>query len=75
MLFSVVTMVRGIIAEAEDEVYEGKPLKIGIIQESFLHLTHLCVESQKRDIGKEYRPRSDAAERGVWSGSTYFALI
>ena len=27
MLFSVVTMVRGIIAEAEDEVYEGKPLK------------------------------------------------
>ena len=28
----------------------------------------------KRDIGKQCRPRSDAAERGVWSGSTMFAL-
>ena len=32
----------------------------------------------KRDIGKQFRPRSDAAECGVicgvWSGSTLFAL-
>ena len=26
------------------------------------------------DIGKQCRPRSEAAERGVWSGSTLFAL-
>ena len=24
-------------------------------------LTHLCLASHKRDIGKQYRPRSDAA--------------
>ena len=30
--------------------------------------------SHKRDISKQCRPRSDAAERGVWSGSTLFAL-
>ena len=30
-------------------------------------LTHIW------DIGKQCRPRSDAAERGVWSGSTLFA--
>ena len=28
----------------------------------------------KRDIGKQCWPRSDAVERGVWSGSTLFAL-
>ena len=28
----------------------------------------------KRNIGKQCRPRSDAAERGIWSGSTLFAL-
>ena len=28
----------------------------------------------KRDTGKQCRPRSDAADRGVWSGSTQFAL-
>ena len=33
-----------------------------------LVLTHI------RDIGKQCRPRSDAAERGVSSGSTLFAL-
>ena len=30
--------------------------------------------SHKRDIGKQCRPRSDAAERSVWSWSTLFAL-
>ena len=29
--------------------------------------------SHKRGIGKQCRPRSDAADRGVWSGSTLFA--
>ena len=37
-------------------------------------LTHLSLASNKRDIGKKCRPRSDAAEHGVWSGSTLFAL-
>ena len=41
----------------------------------FRHLlTHLCLASHKRDIGKQCRPRSDAAECGVWSGSTLFAI-
>ena len=30
--------------------------------------------SHKRAIGKQRRPKSDAAERGVWSGSTLFVL-
>ena len=37
-------------------------------------LTHICLTSHERDIGKQCRPRSDAAERGVWSRSTLFAL-
>ena len=37
-------------------------------------LTSLSLASHKRDIGKQCRPRSDVAERGVWSGSTLFAL-
>ena len=36
-------------------------------------LTHLCLASRKCDIGKHCKPRSDAAERGVWSWSTLFA--
>ena len=40
-----------------------------------LHLLNqLNLTAHKRDIDKQYRPRSDAAERGVWSGSTLFAL-
>ena len=39
-----------------------------------VRLTHLCLASHKWDIGKPFRPRSDAAERGVWSGSKLFAL-
>ena len=34
-------------------------------------LTQLCLTSHKRDIGKRCRPRSDAAERDVWSGSVH----
>ena len=37
-------------------------------------LTHISLASHKRDIGKKCRPRSGAAERGLWSGSTLFAL-
>ena len=37
-------------------------------------LTHLCIVSHKRAIGKRCRPKSDAAEHGVWSGSSLFAL-
>ena len=41
---------------------------------SQVSLTDLCLASHKRDIGKQCKPRSDAAERGVWSGSTLFAI-
>ena len=37
-------------------------------------LTHFCIASHNRDIGKQCRLRSDAAESGVRSGSTLFAL-
>ena len=37
-------------------------------------LTHFSLASHKWDIGKQCRPRSDAAERGAWSWSTLFAL-
>ena len=33
-----------------------------------------CYVTHKRDIDKQSRPRSDAAEHGVWSGSSLFAL-
>ena len=36
-------------------------------------LTHCSRETRKRVIGKQCRPRSDAAKRGVWSGSLLFA--
>ena len=36
--------------------------------------THLCLTSQTIDTGKQCRPRSDAAERGFWSGSTLLTL-
>ena len=45
-------------------------IKISLV----IQVTHLCLASHKMGIGKQYRPRSDAAERGVWSGSTPFAL-
>ena len=41
---------------------------------SHLYLTLLSPASHKWDIGKQCRPRSDAAERGVWSGYTLFGL-
>ena len=37
-------------------------------------LTHLSLASHKRDIGKQYRLRSDAAECDVYTGSTLLAL-
>ena len=37
-------------------------------------LTRLCQASHERDIGKQCRPRSDAAVHGVWAGFTLFAL-
>ena len=36
-------------------------------------LTHCNRETPKRVFGKQWRPRSDAAECGVWSGSPLFA--
>ena len=34
----------------------------------------MSLASHKRDIGKQCKPWSDAANRGVRSGSTLFAL-
>ena len=36
-------------------------------------LTLCSLETPKRVFGKQCRPRSDAAERGAWSGSPLFA--
>ena len=36
-------------------------------------LTHISLASFLRDIGKQYSPRCDAAERGVPSGAILFA--
>ena len=39
----------------------------------FVILTHLSLASLLWDIGKQYSPRCDAAERGVPSGAILFA--
>ena len=36
-------------------------------------LAHCSLETPKSVTGKQCRPRSDAAERGVWSGSSQIA--
>ena len=36
-------------------------------------LTHCSLETPKKVFGKQCRPRSEAAEHGVWSGSPLFA--
>ena len=36
-------------------------------------LIHWSLETRKRVLDKQCRLRSDAAERGVWSGSPLFA--
>ena len=36
-------------------------------------LTHIRLASHFWDLGKQCRPRSDATECGIWSGSTLFA--
>ena len=38
-------------------------------------LTHISLASHLWGIGKQCRPRSDTAERGVWSGSSLFASM
>ena len=38
------------------------------------NFTYISLASHKKDTDKQCRPRSDAAEYGVWSGSTLFAL-
>ena len=45
-----------------------------IVMTNGFTLTHLCLASHERDIGKQCRPRSDAAECSIWSGSVLFAL-
>ena len=45
-----------------------------VMENGYLKLTHFSLETQKRGIGKQCRPRSDTTERGVLSGSTLFEL-
>ena len=40
---------------------------------SCFHFTHCSLETPKRVVGKLCRPRSDAAEGGIWSGFPLFA--
>ena len=40
----------------------------------YVSFTHLYLTSHKEDFGKQCRLRSDATERGIWSGFTRFAL-
>ena len=35
-------------------------------------LTYISLVSLLWDLGKQWRPRSDAAQHGIWSGSTLF---
>ena len=46
---------------------------VKIFQVNPVTLTPCSLKTPKRVTGKQCRPRSDAAERGVWSGSTLFA--
>ena len=45
--------------------------KIGMTK--IVALTHISLASFLWDIGKQCKPRTDAAIRGVWSGSSLFA--
>ena len=38
-----------------------------------MFLTYISLASFLLDIGKQWMPRSDATERGVWSGYPLFA--
>ena len=38
-----------------------------------IYWTHCSVKTPKKITGKQWRPRSDAAECGIWSGSPLFA--
>ena len=42
--------------------------------EPMMNWTHLCLASNKRDTGKQCRPRSDAAECYIWSGFILFVF-
>ena len=44
-----------------------------LLTSSVRALTRISFPSFLWDKGKQYRPRSDAAQRGVWSGSPLFA--
>ena len=43
------------------------------LNEWFIILTHFSLASLFWDLGKQYRPRSDATERGVWLEASLFA--
>ena len=61
-------LVGWFLGEKAMPVITGDAIKYNYIKPS--------LASQKRDIGKQSRPRADAAKHGVWSGTTQkFMLV
>ena len=54
-------------------VYSRGKVRWTVPVENSLDLTHLSLASLLWDIGKQYSPRCDAADRGVPSGAILFA--
>ena len=44
------------------------------ITKCIISLSHFSLEPSKRVTGKQCRPRTDATNHGIWSGSTLFVL-
>ena len=62
---SVVELMWGLILYVAIYIYT-----IYILLLYVAYLTHLCLVFNFWDIDQQSRPRSDATERGIWSGST-----
>ena len=54
--------------------FTGSAVSRIVLKSSLSSWSHIRIASHKKDICKQCRLRSDAAERGVWSGSTLFAI-
>ena len=67
--------IRNVLSEESDLNFCYLHMSEGTLSDVVANIiTHLSLASHETDIGKQCRPRSDAAERGVWSGSTLLAL-
>ena len=59
-----------IMADSTYETSGGSRMISGEVRFDQTSLPTLCIRTV---LSKQYKSRSDAAERGVWSGSTLFA--